>query len=130
MKLAVSAAEWISPRERLLSFGMPAMLALFMLAGPANAAGDERAFTFNLPRQELASAIDFVQAQTDSRIVYSPAQVEGIETPGLAGSYTADAALRNLLAGSGLTAKRDGRGTIVIVPLSSISRADMGGGKP
>ncbi|WP_233588392.1 secretin and TonB N-terminal domain-containing protein [Herminiimonas sp. KBW02] len=59
---------------------------------------------FDIPAQPLQAALDAYNEQTGYSGLYSASAVQGLFSTQVSGSYTADAALRVLLEGSGLAA--------------------------
>lgn len=117
--------ESLSPRFR----GSKALarrragLALFCAgilgASPAaaTAAPDTRAeatFRFDLPAQPLSQALNRLALRSDREILFSTALTQGKRSPSLSGVFTAEAALRRLLAGSGLAVQLEGRSFLVV----------------
>jgi iron complex outermembrane recepter protein len=95
-----------------------ALTAFSLLQAPAAQAQAqaERRYELRLPPESLAAALRRIQAQTDSRLVYSPDQVKGVMTGALSGSFTVTEALGALLKDTSLTYRVDGGGAIVIAP--------------
>lgn len=71
---------------------------------------------FNLPAGDLAPQLDQLARQSGTQLVYRTDHLEGLRTPGVRGAPSLDAALAQLLAGSGLATERDtASGAVVIV---------------
>ena len=87
--------------------------ALTLAVGPA-AAQEARQYEFNLPAQPLSSALQVYGATADQQLMFADADVQGRTAPALKGSYTADDALRQLLAGTGLHVRRTDFGVLQI----------------
>src|SRR5688572_3249877 len=87
--------------------------AIWALAAPATAQA-QASFSFNLPSQPLERSLRAVAAQTGSNIVFSDAAVRGKAAPPLKGEFSAAAAYRNLLQGSGLTLTVTSGGSFVV----------------
>src|SRR6185437_8276817 len=80
-------------------------IALSILAGirPGIAAADLSSVTpFDIPPQPLPSALLAYSSQSGVQITSSAEMLEGKQSPGVIGSFTARAALDRLLAGTGL----------------------------
>ncbi|MGB8841130.1 MAG: TonB-dependent receptor [Aliidongia sp.] len=86
-----------------------------------SANADEPKFDLALPADMLIAALKQLRAQTDSQIVYSPLQLDGAVTAGLAGTFTLSEALTLLLKDTNFTFKHDERGTIVIAPALAVT---------
>lgn len=105
-------------RERLGSEtgwrGIALALSLAML-GPVPAFAQQAVVhNYAMPSQPLGAALNQLALSSDRQILMPPDLVRGRTAPALDGRYTLDAALRKLLAGSGLTYEITGTGTVVI----------------
>src|SRR6185437_4546889 len=92
-------------------------IALSILAGirPGIAAADLSSVTpFDIPPQPLPSALLAYSSQSGVQITSSAEMLEGKQSPGVVGSFTARAALDKLLAGTGLRYDVIDRNTIAI----------------
>jgi len=70
---------------------------------------------FNIPHGDLRPALDAYMKQTGVALVYPSGEVSGIETSGVKGALSNDAALTRILSGTGFTTRRDSSGMIAIV---------------
>lgn len=77
-------------------FNLGALLALHL---GTTTAGE---FDFNLPTQNLATALEQVSKQTGLHVFYADATVQGRQSNRLSGRYSQRQAVEKLLAGSGL----------------------------
>jgi iron complex outermembrane recepter protein len=68
---------------------------------------------YDLPAQDLGSALRAVGRESGSEIIFQPETVEGKTAPVLSGAMTATEAVEHLLRGSGLVARIEG-GAIII----------------
>ena len=89
-----------------------------MMAQGASAA------TFNIPAGSLEAALDAYSAQTGISVVVANQTIQGIQTRGVSGDLSRDAALVRILKGTGLVEKRDSSGTIGIVRGDQSSSAE------
>jgi hypothetical protein len=87
----------------------------------AQAAAADRIVSFHIPPQPLSSALLQYRQQSGFDVTVDPALTRGLTSPGATGQLTAEAALQQLLAGSGLAYQQIGTSTI------SLSQA-VGGG--
>ena len=71
-------------------------------------------YDFDIPPQPLASGLTLFGRQSGIQFAADTEFVSGLRTPGLKGRYTADQALRQLLAGTGLTYEFTNPGSITI----------------
>ena len=94
-------------------------LSLFFLADSADAAQDEQV-RFEIAAQPLASALDAYSAATGLEVFYDGALVAGQRSRAIHGVLEPKAALRELLAGSGLTARSTGMRSFTLVSSASI----------
>lgn len=79
----------------------------------AAASAGSRAW-YDIPPQELASALHRLAQAADLQLVFSPEVVAGLKTAGLKGQYTRLQALDLLIKGTGLTYSFDGKDTVVV----------------
>ena len=63
---------------------------------------------------DLKSALDAWGTQSGTQVLYSVADIEGVRTQGVHGALSADQALQQLLANSGLQVRHDGPSAVVI----------------
>ncbi|WP_340115562.1 TonB-dependent receptor [Pelagibius sp. 7325] len=96
-----------------------AMMAAPAIAADPAAAGVEIAqlserFTFNIAAQPLASALTQFGQQSGLQVTVDGAIVRDQRVPSVAGTMTAEQALRQLLTGSGLTYRLSGNTTVAI----------------
>jgi len=71
--------------------------------------------TFDIPEGDLKVALEAYARQSGVRLVYLSEDVRDRRTSGARGDMSQDAALNRLLAGTGLTVKRDQSGALAIV---------------
>lgn len=102
------------------SIRLAALLAA-MFAGPALAQQAIR-----IEAQDLPSALRSLAAQTGIQLLFDADAFKGARTSGLAGTLTAEEALRRLLEGTGYGFKATVPGTYVVrgLPKADASRAD------
>jgi len=86
--------------------------ALSVLAHSAFAA--TATFAFDIPREDLALALNQIAQQSHIEISYSAELTRGKISPVLKGTYTPEQALKVLLKGSGLHVRRIAGGALVI----------------
>lgn len=70
---------------------------------------------FNIQPNTMSEALTLFAMETDSQILFSPSVVENKMTRGLKGEYTQQQALQELLAGSDLSATKNGEKVFMIV---------------
>ncbi|MBV8688047.1 MAG: TonB-dependent receptor [Alphaproteobacteria bacterium] len=114
------------------AFGPWALLAL-AFATPARA--DSRPFPINIESGALASALQDLTRQTGAELLYDRRLVRGLRSRPIQGRLTAEAALRQLLRGTGLTSRRSASGAWLIerspvAPSQSRPRARPEHGQP
>jgi hemoglobin/transferrin/lactoferrin receptor protein len=69
---------------------------------------------FNISAQTLAAALDAFALQTHQQILFPPELVRGKMTRGVKGTLSSDAALSEILAGTGLAFSRSSSGVILV----------------
>ncbi len=90
-----------------------AVVAVVLLISPPTWA-DEAKTTFNIPAQDLGPALREFARQSNREILFSSEVVKGMTTKGVVGALGADAALTQLLAGTGLVASTSASGQLLI----------------
>jgi len=106
-----------TPRCVPLWFGLSLCTAL-PLAPQALAAQQSQAYAFAQPSQPLAQALDAFSRATGQSVVYTLA-LPDLQAPALNGSLSAEQALQQLLAGSGLAWRRLDARTLTLEPADS-----------
>jgi iron complex outermembrane receptor protein len=91
---------------------MAAALAMALLVHGALA--DTATFASDIPREDLALALNQIAKQSHIEISYSAELTRGKISPLLKGTYTPEQALKMLLKGSGLHMRRIAGGALVI----------------
>ncbi|MEJ1962280.1 MAG: TonB-dependent receptor [Gammaproteobacteria bacterium] len=91
-----------------------AVLACLLGAVSGATAGGELRH-FNLPSQDLVSALNALGAAADEQLLFSADLVRGLRSEELRGDYTFISALTRLLEGTGLRADRTRAGVVLIV---------------
>lgn len=102
-------------RTRLLCAGIAAG-ALTALAPAAPAYAQQQTYNFDIPTQDLGSALRVFARASRQQVTFDDGAVRAKRAPALRGSYTAEQALDLLLSGSGLTAERGRSGLFIIRP--------------
>jgi hemoglobin/transferrin/lactoferrin receptor protein len=69
---------------------------------------------FNIKAQTLAAALDAFALQTHQQILFPPELVRGKMTRGVKGTLSSDAALSEILSGTGLAFSRSAGGFILV----------------
>jgi len=103
-----------------------ASLAAAAAMMPVAVMAQSAATSFNIDAQPLPSALQEFVVTAGVELLYRPELVAGLSTSGLHGSYTTDAALAQLLQGTGLSVRRQD-GTLVLekqAPAKAAAPAD------
>jgi iron complex outermembrane recepter protein len=96
-------------------FSLFAGVAALAISGAAHAQPQTPAqINFSIPAGSLAAALNAYASQAGRQLMFTSDQVAGRRTPGLSGRMTADAALSQLLVGSGLVAVQSSNGAWVL----------------
>jgi iron complex outermembrane recepter protein len=106
---------------------MAALAALFLWVHSTLA--DTATFAFDIPRQDLALALNQIARQSHIEIAYSAELARGKTCPSLKGMYTPEQAIKMLLKGSGLHVRRIAGGTLLIEK-DGAGRSPSGGKRP
>ena len=111
--------------------GSAAAAALMVFASPTAAMAQQQTYRFDLPAQTLGSALRAFGQASRQQIIFSEDDVRGRDAPSLVGSYTVDAGLDRLLAGSGLSVQRTSAGVITVgKPIERIGAFGQGDAAP
>lgn len=94
-------------------FACIASASLTLVAPPASYAKDVT-YTFNIPAQDLGSALRAFANASLQQVVFDSAVVQGKRSSPLVGSYGPDEGIRTLLGDSGLIVRRTDSGVLVI----------------
>lgn len=96
-------------------FSLFAGVAALAISSAAHAQPQTPAqINFSIPAGPLGAALNAYASQAGRQLMFTSGQVAGRRTPGLSGRMTADAALDQLLAGSGLVAVQSSSGAWVL----------------
>jgi len=76
---------------------------------------------FEIPTQGLRSALSAFSEQSSWRLLYSDQEMEGLQSNALVGSLSAEAALKELLAGTGVSIRISERRTAILTAGSVVS---------
>jgi iron complex outermembrane receptor protein len=88
---------------------------------------DDSKTTFNIPAQDLSSALRDYARQSNREILFSTDVAKGKKTAGVKASLTADDALQALLAGTGLVIARSPNGTTLVTTPDAKEASDTSG---
>lgn len=100
------------PTGPLKSFLLAIVAGVITFAQPPALA--QETATFNIPSQDLAAALRQFAVVTSTEILYTPDLVANLRSLPLVGEYTAEEALRRLLADTGLSFEDAAPGVIVL----------------
>ena len=88
--------------------------AVALLALPDSALADSRAASIDIRVEALSSALQDLARQTGAELLFDRGVVGGIRAAPLRGRFTLEAALLQLLAGTGLTQRRAASGAWIV----------------
>ena len=80
----------------------------------ADSTASAQAIQFDIKAQSLASALNAFALQSHQQILFTPEIVKGKTTQGVHGFFTPEAALTELLAGTGLSSSRTAEGMLMV----------------
>lgn len=89
-------------------------LAVALIAWCAVAQAQAQTRDIHIAAGDLKAALDAWSTQSGVQVLYSAADIDGVATRGARGAMTADQALGQLLAYSGLQVRHDGSNAVVI----------------
>ncbi|HLU91740.1 MAG TPA: TonB-dependent receptor plug domain-containing protein, partial [Pedomonas sp.] len=76
----------------------------------------EQLYEFNIPAQDLGSALDAFARSARQQVTYDPATVQGKQSAPLTGRLSARAGIEQLLDGSGLSVRTGQSGVFIVQP--------------
>lgn len=92
-----------------------ALVAAFLALAPLTAAvAADAVYAFNLPSEDLGTALRAFARTTKQQVVFDSAVVKGLRSAPVTGSYGADDAARQLLGNNALTLRRTESGVLVV----------------
>lgn len=97
----------------LAAFGL---VATVVVAAPRGASAGEQLIVFDIPAESLDAALSAYGAATRIQLLFDVDLTEGRRTKGVKGAFTAEAALQQLLAGTGIAARMIGTDGLTLVP--------------
>ena len=98
--------------SKLSLTALATIATIALISAPSRA--DEAKTTFNIPAQDLGTALREFARQSNQEILFSTEIVHGKRTAGVKGAMSEVAALTKLLAGSGLVIAKSANGTTLI----------------
>lgn len=110
-------------RESLKRLTLSAAAAVFLVSAGAVFAQTSKTYELDIDAQDLGAAIMQYGVQTGNEVLFRDSDVQGLQTDGVRGRFTADEAIRKLLDNTGVPFRRNTDGTL-IVGRTAISRAD------
>lgn len=138
-KIATAGADLLSvnPRERAIRapfvtlslmrmLGLTTALASVVIVPvkaasadtPGSTAAVERKFTLNIPAQKLSSALVALSNATGTQLAYTTQLSNGLRSSAISGIMSVNAALAQILSGTGLTYRFNGN-TVVLTKASA-----------
>uniref|UniRef100_Q07N29 Secretin/TonB short N-terminal domain protein n=1 Tax=Rhodopseudomonas palustris (strain BisA53) TaxID=316055 RepID=Q07N29_RHOP5 len=95
----------------------PAPVSEISTTPSENVEASARSISFDIHAQSLASALKQYTAASKTQLFYETPLTAGRQSAGLKGSFTAEAALQALLAGTGIAARRTDIDAFILVPI-------------
>ena len=99
---------------RRKSLGYAGLCLLWSLGWAEPSVADDTTKTFNIPGEDLGTALRDFGRQSNQQILFSTDIVAGRSTAALKGSFTVEAAIAALLSGTDLIATRTADGSLLI----------------
>lgn len=97
-----------------ISFRNALLAGAAVVAVASPSAAQAQSVSFSIEPQTLAGGLQEFARQTDREILYAPELVANRRTAGVSGSFTPEAAMQRLLAGTNLTFRQTGGNVIVL----------------
>lgn len=131
-KITTTAVTQVSPtqpgKHRPLSAAVSGLCAgLLLLAAQPHAAraapdavATEQLISYAIPAGSLSDALLQFSETSGQKVLFNADLVRGLNSKGLQGRFTVPQALQRLLAGSGLTARTTGSGSVTLEKMSTV----------
>lgn len=104
--------------DRKIKAQFPSCIFIFALchavSGQAEPVDKAKLFKFNIPAEDMASALIAFSETTDMQLIYPAVLVKDIKSKALSGSYKPEQALQKLLAGSNVVYRYEGNDAIAL----------------
>src|SRR5688500_7106315 len=97
-------------------FSATAIVAVAALAQAAPAAAQEQVYSFDIPAQDLGSALNALARASRQQITFDPAAVKGKKSRPLAGNFSARDGIQRLISNSGLSVRVGRSGLFIVQP--------------
>lgn len=97
-----------------MAFNKKPLLTAVLSVMAGTALADETKHHFDIPAQNLTSALQALANQSGAAMLYAEQTTQGKRSPKLQGDYATQAAVDKLLAGTGLTYQVADNGTVLI----------------
>lgn len=104
----------MSIRSRAIRAGLPCTVAIAALVAAESAPAQEAATVVHIEAQSVDAALRELSRQTNTNILFAPDAVQGLQSPAVSATMTAEDAARALIAGTELEVVRDPSGGLVI----------------
>ncbi len=101
--------------------------AAVVVALGAPSAAAAQTVAFSIEAQPLGSALQAFARQTDVELLYAPELVANRRTAGVSGSFTPEAAMQRLLAGTNVTFRQTG-GNVFVLQAAAAAQRQAGAG--
>ncbi len=105
-------------------------LLVMTAAVAATSALGQTAYRIDVPAQQLDEALRSVGRQTGTNVIFEPRVVRGLKASAVAGELGTEDAIRQLLAGTGLSVQRISDDTVVVKRAGEEKSAPDAVGKP
>jgi iron complex outermembrane receptor protein len=103
---------------RRVAINSAAVAALLAFSAPVAAYAQEATHSFNIPSQDMASALRAYAKASRRQVVFDGSVMRGRTSQRVVGSFTADDGLRRLLSGAGVAARTGERGVLFVEPVA------------
>jgi iron complex outermembrane receptor protein len=99
---------------RTIAFASCSAVAIAAFAAPAAVHAEQAAYQFNIPAQDIGSALRTFGRVARQPVIFDGAAVRGKTSRALVGRFSVDDGLRTLLGDSGLKVERGAQGVLMV----------------
>jgi iron complex outermembrane recepter protein len=110
---------------RACLFSATALAAISIGAQPVSAEIQNQVYSFNIPGQDLGSALNSFARTSRQQVMFDPAAVRGLKSAPLVGSFTAREAIERLVAEAGLSVRIGRSGLFIVQPKATLQTASI-----
>ena len=115
---------------RAYLYSATAVMAVATAAQSASAstiatAAQDQSYNFDIPAQDLATALNAFARVSRQQVMFDPAAVQGKQSVALTGNYRARDAIQRMIANSGLAVRVGRSGLFIVQPMAALKTSNV-----